>query len=372
MSVTNTGKGKWKVVVIMRMTDGKMKKKEATIVGSKFDAIEKEIELKKELKVKSAKILEQTTTTKRRLKTFGEALNLYIESGSVWKESYVTRLKEHLSQSRLIGSIHEQGIWDDLRTFTDYMLNEAEKPDGSKFAPSTVNKHINIAKRIISDAYIKYRLIDGNYLSRFPTFPENNKTYRTLNSNERYSLFEHLPEYLKPLVYTAMRLPTRVSELVNLTVDQIDYDRMLFQLRDGETKNGEGRWLPIFPEMEAYVNSIPKEQKFVFTKIPGEPVPIGYYTRSIEKYLFSDYPAWNKALELAKIEGYNFHKTRQQAAMGMLADGFSEIETMSVGGWKTFVAFQRYVCSSDIGLLKKLGRYQAVERWKSDLAPLPL
>ncbi len=371
MSVTNIGKGKWKIICTQKR---KPRKRELTLKGvTKLEAQEAEIQLKKDMKAEAAILQDGSLTSSKKIyETFDEALDAYVDKGKVWKVAYVERLREHLGHSRLIGNIHEIGIWDDLLIFKDFMLNDATKPDGSTYSPATVNNHINIAKAIITHAFTDLHRIGANFLAGFPTIPVQNNRKKILSNDERERLFSNLPDYLKPLVYMSMRVPTRISELINLTVDHVDYDKLLFQLQDTETKNGEGRWLPIFDEMADYIRSIPKEQVYIFSKVPGEPKPLGFFSSKEKKYLFSEYEAWNKALRLAGIEGYNYHKTRQQSACQFLADGFTESETMKIGGWKSYAAFSRYITLTEDRLLKKMGRVVEDQSWKQRLAPKAL
>lgn len=380
MSIKNIGNKKWKIAVTKRIPQlaSGQKKVTATVIGSKLDAQNKENELKNKLKTFAEALKEQNKRSlkyqsKERLTTFGEAYELWYEAGKCWKKGYGTRLYEHLFNSKLTGNIDEVGIWDDLRRFVQYMEEEATYSSGAKtglpYSPATINRHISMAQSVINYASCELKRIDRHFLARFPKLPEDNIYKRVLSNSERERLFCHLPDYLKPFTYMAMRVPARISELVNLTVDQIDYDNMVFDLQGSDTKNGEGRWLPIYEEMEEYILSIPPEQKFVFVKELGSPIPLGYYNANEGKYFFSEYDMWNNALENAGIENYNFHKTRQQAARQMLSDGFTEVDTMLVGGWKTFAAFHRYVTSDSIELQKKFRKRKVDDSWKVRLAP---
>ena len=54
----------------------------------------------------------------------------------------------------------------------------------------------------------------------------------------------------------------------------------------------------------------------------------------------------------------------------MLYDGFTEIDVMMIGGWKSQRAFRRYVRSDEISLQIKMGIWsEPDETWKKELAP---
>jgi len=147
----------------------------------------------------------------------------------------------------------------------------------------------------------------------------------------------------------------------------------MIQLTDSETKNGEARWLPIFPEMRDYFKSIPEECPFLFFREdrPGKYHPLGYWNEEENRYKPSIKTGWNAACKRAETEDYNLHKTRQQAAMQLLYVGYTEMEVMKIGGWKTYEAFHRYVQADDIMLQKRMGLLELDTSWYDDLKPLP-
>ena len=143
-------------------------------------------------------------------------------------------------------------------------------------------------------------------------------------------------------------------------------------LNDGTTKNGDGRWLPIPKECEVYFDSIPNECEYLFAKFEnGEYLPLGYPCKRTKQIIPSFRKAWDSACSRSEIEGYNFHKTRQQAAMQLLYEGWTELEVMMVGGWRSIAAFRRYVHADEILLQKRLGKWEIDTRWYTELAPVP-
>jgi len=146
----------------------------------------------------------------------------------------------------------------------------------------------------------------------------------------------------------------------------------IIQLHDGTTKNGEGRWLPVYPEMREYFDNIPEDCPFLFfRKDRDEYRPLGYWVEKKKRYRPNIKTTWKTACKRANISGYNFHKTRQQAAMQLLYEGFTEMEVMKLGGWKTYDAFHRYVEADDMMLKKRMGLWELDTSWYEDLKPLP-
>ncbi len=108
----------------------------------------------------------------------------------------------------------------------------------------------------------------------------------------------------------------------------------MIQLTDGETRNGEGRWLPVFPEMLDYFNSIPEDCNYLFFREDKQSNfhPLGYWDEAKGRIKANIKTAWTAACRRAGISGYNYHKTRQQAAMQLLYDNFNTIEVKMIGG----------------------------------------
>lgn len=358
MSVTKIGKEKFKIVV--RLQD---KKKQITISGSKFDAQLKELELRRELQ-QELKLRDNKCSLKSPDKFiyFSECMAVYKERGQ-WKPTVYNRLTKRM------GKVELTNIWDELEAFVNY-LKGAKTRKGKPFSSAYINRHIAQAKAAVKLAYRPLRKIDINYLEGFPLEKENNIKYRILSNDERIRLFNALPEFLRPLFYFACRVPCRISEMVNLKKENIDSARGVLVLEDGTTKNGNGRWLPIFKEFEDYINSLPDECDYIFHRFHrGRYWPLGYIDSKTGLVVPDISKYWNEACVDAKIDGFNFHKTRQQAAMQLLYDGWNTIEVMMVGGWLTHIAFKRYVHADQMMLLKRLGKWENDTSWYEELSP---
>ncbi len=364
MSVKNIGRNKWFIVV--RLAN---KKREHTFEGSKLEAQARELELKNEIRTSIEASKVNSSLKPRAYSTFGECLGAY-EERSKWSPAVFMRLNEELGHCRLIDNETGEGIWERLDDFVDNLRN-SDSSTGDPFSPAYINRHIAQAKAAVKQAYRPLKKIPSNYLEGFPTEKENNIKYRILSNSERTQLYNELPDYLKPLFYYACRVPARVSELVNLTKKSIDTARGVFVLEDGSTKNGDGRWLPIFPEFEAYLKTIPKECDYVFYRKEDHGyLPLGYPSKSSGLVIANFKKAWYSACDRAFVEGYNFHKTRQQSSMQLLYDGWTELEVMMVGGWKSTIAFRRYVHANEMMLMKRLGKWENDTDWYRTLAPV--
>lgn len=235
-------------------------------------------------------------------------------------------------------------------------------------APSTINRHIAMLKAAFSWASSPLNgLIERNYMAGYPILPENNIRRRYLSDEERRKWWAALPCDMRPLWYYMSRVPSRLSEVISMRRGQIDMIGRKIELPDGSTKNGRGRRLDIPSEMWGYFVSLPAETDHVFFHLRnGRMVP--WTVSTVEHH-------WKKAGIRAGISttcrdgGYNLHKCRQQAAMQMLIDGYSERVVRLVGGWRSEAAFSRYI---DPQILYEIesGSLRFDSRWKSSMAPI--
>ena len=248
------------------------------------------------------------------------------------------------------------------RSFLTTLAQGWKRKDNS---PATINRKISLVKSAIKFCYESRegkdyeRMIDHNYLEDFPLLPENNINYCILNPEEKDAVYSELAPYLKPLFYQACYYPCRKEELLSLTKKQVDLSRKKIWIAEDKAKNGKGRLLPIPDEMMQWYSDRMRD------------LDTDYIFANGRKRIVDFKNAWNGALSRAakkvgsdKILGYNWHKTRQQAAMELLYQGWDSMLIMHVGGWLTSSAFHRYVNVNDVLLDIKQGLYTPDFSWK--------
>ncbi len=266
------------------------------------------------------------------MRTIGDCLELFKkEKGSQSSDGRYNWLLKN------IGSVPVHDAYGKMMATIDYLKAE-------KKAPATINRYIALVKAAINHSYEKRtgkewrRLIPENYMSRFPMLQENNIKYLILNPIERDVLYNELAD-------------------VDLNIRKI-------WVPQDRSKNGEGRHIPIPPLMlDWYKAKRGLPTSSVFLKPDGR--PYGEFRTD-----------WNNALKAAskrltadghdgsRILGYNWHKTRQQAAMELMYDGWDSLQVMHVGGWRTMKAFTRYVQVDHIMLDIKQGLFKPDLSWR--------
>jgi integrase len=253
-----------RVYVLARLAAGNLKKEKTLPKGTSVsDAV-----LVRESFLRDFR--KQTSADIGSLTTFGEVLELY-DKNRTWGDGVYKRLKKELVNAPI------SAIYAQMAKFVDKLKRSKSSIDKA-FSPATINRHVAMAKAAVAYAY-KRRKIEENFMTCFPMQTEDNRRYRILDEDERKKLFKELPEYLRPIFYFACRVPARVGELVNLTRAHYNRFQELIILEDGETKNGEGRWLPVFDEMKDYFHNLPTGTDYLFYREEeGKYLPLGYYS----------------------------------------------------------------------------------------------
>lgn len=160
-------------------------------------------------------------------------------------------------------------------------------------------------------------------------------------NNVRTGFFEHweflapraaLPEHLKPVVTFAYHTGWRESEILGLHWKRVNLDEGIVRLEPGETKNDEGRTLPVEPELWETLRQQHWKRRqdcpFVF-HLDG---------RQIKDFRGS----WKRACREAGIPGMLFHDFRRTAVRNMVRAGIPERVAMEISGHKTRAVFDRY------------------------------
>lgn len=195
------------------------------------------------------------------------------------------------------------------------------------------------------------------------------KIPRLKEAKPRQGFFEHdqyramireLPEDLGPILTFAYNTGCRKGEILALRWDQVDLEEQTVRLNPGETKNEEGRIVPMTPELCRTLAMLKRKRDEYYPESPwvfsrgGEPIKDFYW-------------AWREACkraglwdESANRSGRLLHDARRTGARNLVRAGVPERVAMEIGGWKTRAVFDRYniVDERDIkAAAAKLGAY---------------
>ncbi len=122
---------------------------------------------------------------------------------------------------------------------------------------ATINREISLLRRAFNLAEVPF--------PKTQKLEENN-VRRGFQSPESFAqLLSKLPEHLRPIAVFAYETGCRRGEILGLKWEQVDLDNSVIRLQAGETKNGEGRIIPLTDSVVRALRYIPQESEFVFT-----------------------------------------------------------------------------------------------------------
>ena len=209
-----------------------------------------------------------------------------------------------------------------IRQYADQRLSEDA-------APSTVNAELAKLKRIFNLALRSERLYHKPYI---PMLRESSPRQGFFETGQFQGLVAKLPANLRPIAEFAYHTGWRRSEITSLTWDQVDLEARVLRLWPGETKNQEGRVLPLEGELWRLLQEQARQ------RLPG--CPWVFHRRG--RRILTFYKAWKEACEKAGCPGMLFHDLRRTAARNFRRAGLSENEAMKITGHKTPSIFRRY------------------------------
>ena len=233
------------------------------------------------------------------------------------------------------------------RYFEGYQVPDVTSPKIEAYIESrlkeeaknaTINRELSALKRmLILGARQTPPKVDR--VPYIPMLKENNVRKGFFEHAEFVALRDELPEHLKGFVTFAYKTGWRLSELTDLTWNQVDRNNGIVRLETGDTKNDEGRTVYLDDELKEVFNHQWKVRKnllpYVFLNDKG--------TDKVKRFDKS----WKTACKDAKIGKRLFHDFRRTAVRNMVRSGIPERVAMMISGHKTRSVFERYNIVND-------------------------
>lgn len=218
----------------------------------------------------------------------------------------------------------------------DKLLQETT-PRGLR-TPATVNRYLASLSSCLSFGVRELQWIERNPCERVRKGKESAGRVRFLSDEERTRLLAECKASRNPSLYLAVVLAlttgARQSEVLGLRWPQIDFDRRTILLRDGDTKNGSGRVLPLTGE----AFDLLRERAKVRTLHDDRLFPAPASGRVFDGLR----TAWETALDRAEITDFRWHDLRHTAASFLMMSGISSMEIAKVLGHRTLAMTARY------------------------------
>jgi integrase len=235
------------------------------------------------------------------------------------------------------------------RLTTDMMDAYREKRKRSAAKDSTVNRELSVMRSALYKG--KRRTPPKvNMVPYFPLVKETNIRKGFLTDEQYSAMRDALPDELKALFVTGFVTGMRLGEILAIRWEQVDFDAGFIVLQTGETKNGQGRAVPILEgDMGSLLTTAKTEHdaqwpdcRLVFSR-EGDPI--------------KDFRAtWRKACVAAGVPELNFHDLRRTAVRNMRRAGIPQVVRMKISGHKTDSMERRYniVDAEDLSVAKTL------------------
>jgi integrase len=219
----------------------------------------------------------------------------------------------------------------------------ARKEEGA--ANGSINRELAALKRAFTLATRAGKLNSTPYIR---LLEENNSRRGFLDHGRFLALRDGLPAHLQDPVTFLYLSGWRVSEMRTLEWRDVDLAGHEVRLRPEESKNKDGRVLPLRGELlEVFERAGEKRRPdcpFVFH---DEGEPIGDFRK-----------AWKTACKKAGISGIIVHDLRRTAVRNMVRAGIPERIAMELSGHKTRRVFDRYNIVSNEDLAAATERLQ--------------
>lgn len=317
LNIDRIGPREW-FIDVRTNRHGKEQRRRETFHGTQAQAESRYLEIRQELR--HGKPIHNG----QGLKTFGEVLALYREKSPPFGLPHEYRYGQLM---RHLGAVPLPAFCDRLDALIK-TLKTSPCRMGKPLADASINRLMQMVRAAFNLA-VRMERLERNPVSRArcPKLREVPRD-RVLTGTETQRLLEVVTkeaQHLLAIVRFALQVPCRKSELVRMEKPDLDLTHNAIRVRNGTTKNDEGCWKPIPPDMVAYFNAIPEGCSFLFYRVD----------RGVYRPLGDFKTAWLRCLRLADVRDFRFHDTRHISATNLLDNGTPEQVVMQVAGWKT-------------------------------------
>ena len=283
----------------------------------------------------------ETETAIRQGKHFGIARRrTFTELADKYEAAITEHLKSVQARTGHLAYWREAFDTHSLEDVTPALIADAYATlhkDGDR-SIATANRYLATLSACFTYAVKELGWIERNPCARVRKGKENAGRVRYLTDDERTRLIAACKESRNPLLYPAFVLAlstgARQAELMNLRWPQVDFTRQTILLRDGETKNGAGRVLPLTGEAFDLLRDLNKVRDLRDDRV----FPVPAETRGFGSLR----TAWNAALERAKVGDFRWHDLRHTAASYLTMAGVGSMEVAKILGHKTLQMTARY------------------------------
>lgn len=227
----------------------------------------------------------------------------------------------------------------------DYV--RARRAEKSKPTNGTINRELAVVRRALKLGEMQ----DPPLVRRVPHFtmlPEAAPRDGVLTHEQYRAIRDALPKYARIALVLSYHTGARKGELRQIRKDKIDLKTKRIELPGRTTKNGKGRYLPIYGDMG------PELEIAIAAGVPECP----YLIQDQGQPVYDFEKAWASARKAAGVPDALFHDLRRTAVSNMIEAGLSEKEAMEISGHRTRSVFDRYHIVSERRLKEMAGKLE--------------
>ncbi|WP_158786816.1 site-specific integrase [Granulicella sp. L46] len=272
----------------------------------------------------------------------GELLDDVLKSDIEESTRYIWKVVVEKNLRPFFGSIRA------ARLSTDIMERYREKRVSEGCAESTANRELSVLRTAFHNARKRTppKVVVVPY---FPMVQETTVRKGFLSDDQYAALRDALPDELKPLFVCGYVTGIRKGELTDIRWQQVDFDGELLALEPDETKNREGRTVPILKgDMRNLLLAAKRDRD---ENWPESPWVFSREGNKIKSFRVS----WQNACKKAGVAELQFHDLRRSAVRNMRRAGVPQVIRMKISGHKTDSMERRYniVDAEDLGIAKE-------------------
>jgi integrase len=172
-----------------------------------------------------------------------------------------------------------------------------------------------------------------------------------------------LPDYAQPVAIAGYETGWRINELLSREWRHVDLEAGMMRLDPGETKNGDGRTVPLAGELLAVLRA-QRARVRALEKALGRIVPhvFPYFSGRLRGRRVGDFgKAWATACKAAGAPGRIFHDYRRTAVRNLTRATVPTEVAMKLTGHRTRDVFGRYNIVTEADLLEAVVRRASYE-----------
>jgi integrase len=269
--------------------------------------------------------------------TLGDLLERYVSEITPLKKSAsveAIRLRRFIREERLCAY--------KASALTGKLLAEWRNSRLKRVSGSTVNRELNTLSHAINVARREWGIHINNPVELIQRPKHNKGRERRLSRGEETKLFEVLESntrnpWIRPIVVFAIETGMRRGEILSLVWANVDLQTRVVRLID--SKNGEGRSVPLTLKASALLQALPRTVDGRVFATTAEALKL----------------AFARAVGCAGIDDLHFHDLRHEAVSRLFEKGLNVMEVASISGHKTLQMLRRYTHLDAGRIVEKIG-----------------